>query len=65
MTRKFDVIAIGTGSAASAWRRAVAKQDGRLRLLIRGRSEVPVRYAGATQRRYSLELQKPLTGLVE
>jgi hypothetical protein len=65
MTGKFDVIAIGTGSAASAVVSRCREADGRSRLWIRGRSDVPVLYGDATQRKYSSGPPKPLTGIVE
>jgi hypothetical protein len=64
MTRTFDVIAIGTGSAASTVASRCRKQDGRLQSWSRGRSEVPVLSGDATPRKCSSELPKPLTGLV-
>ncbi len=52
MSGKFDVVVIGTGSAASTVAYECRKQAGKLRLLIQDLSEVLALCVVATQRKY-------------
>ena len=52
MTRKFDMVAIGTGSGRRRRPISVARLDGRWQWSIRGRSAVRVRCADAILKKY-------------
>ncbi len=58
MNRKFDLIAIGTGAAASQRRPGVALRDGRWRWWTRDRLEAPARCEDAIPRRFLWALRK-------
>lgn len=58
---QFDLIAIGTGAAASAAATNAGKRVGRLQSLTHDRSEAPVNFAVVIRRRSWLEAVLSLT----
>jgi hypothetical protein len=65
MTRKFDLVVIGTGEALLRWRRGAGLLDGRWQLSIPGRSAGRARSGDASRNRFWSALPKLLTGSAE